>query len=137
MRYLVQRATGYDLDAYEDYLREARPTLAARVHGDGLLDLERNGLDRRSLHDARLVGLTVDAEGAVELVLRGAWYDRTFHLRYEGVRACAVQLPRPTDDLLVHEVRAEGDGVVHELAFDHGRGVEVTCATLTFTERAG
>lgn len=136
VRYLVPGPRGYDLDPYFDYLARARPALASRVFGDGLLDDTRNGLaDRGSLHDARLLRLTVDAAGTAELVLHGPYCDRTFHLVYAGVTAWEVRLPLPTDDLLVHEVRGEGDGVAHELLFDGDRKVQITCATLTFTER--
>lgn len=132
---------GYDLTNYEDYLNQRRSDLSQRIDAADLLDPRRLSLsDPASFHDARLVRmlLTMD-EAAVcpqlELRLKGPFFDRYFELSYDDVISCKTSAPGPEDDLLVHEIRLEGEAVAHELCFDRGHAIEVTCRRIHFRER--
>lgn len=146
MKYITRNQSGgFDLTDYGEYLDKERERLTSVVEGDELLTIDRFTLDRRSLHDSRLEQLLVakSANGSqtakqpstrVEIRLKGAYFDREFLLFYEDVRLCTVETPAPEEDLLVHELRLESDGLVHELHFASGKTIELICGRLRFQE---
>jgi hypothetical protein len=135
-----------DLRPYEQYLKAARETLAARIHGADLLSIDRflpKGPE--CFHDARFDRFSMTAHGTerpgshaqilrAELRLRGPFFDRTFELQYDDVASCTFQAPEPDDDLLTHEVRLEDGFVVHELAFEHDKKIAIACREIRFVE---
>lgn len=138
MKYIRRDRFGaFDLTEYETYLEQEFERLKALVGGDIL------AIDRfvpsgpRCLHDARFEAFSAVSESdgiAVELCLKGPFFDRLFKLRYQCVTDVAFQLPKPGADLSMHEVRHEGDLLVHEIHFTGGASVEIACARLLFEE---
>jgi hypothetical protein len=148
MNYVSRSPSGvFDLTKYEDYLERERHQLAARIHGADLLAIERFvPTGPGSFHDSRferLILATGAAESVgsapqklrVELQLKGPYFDRYFELRYEDVASCIVQAPVPEDDLLMHEVRSERGILTHELLFERGKIVVISCREMHFIER--
>ena len=147
MKYVTRAPSGaFELVQYEDYLERQAGTLAARVHGAPLLQIDRfipSGPG--SFHDSRFKALSVTQSAlggadpkvhsrTIELHLNGPYFDRRFELRYEGVISCIFQLPAPEDDLLMHELSEERGLVTHELQFDQGRSLVIICGELHFGE---
>lgn len=144
MKYIVRLANGgFDLCAYESYLDAAEKSLSGRVEGPGLLNVDRfvpSGPG--SFHDSRFVAASVShaidsAETKLEITLRGPYFDRRFILSYVGVSLYRMALPGVEDDLLMHEVHAEGDVVFHALVFASGAVIEVQCRRIIFSEFLG
>ena len=148
MKYVLRTATGtFDLTRYEEYLEQERGALAACIHGSDLLTVDRFiPTGPGSFHDSRFETIVVAAGGTarvgykaevlrVELRLRGPYFDRHFELRYQDVASCSLQAPAPLDDLLMHEVRLEHGVLVHELQFDKGKTIAITCREMLFAEK--
>lgn len=138
MKYLRNIDGGWCFDRYEAYLSKNGDELRARIDGEDLLDMRRLSLsDRGSLHDARFVKLAIEPSDdvtAMVLWLRGPYFDRFFRLEYRDVEQCSLSAPRPTHDLLIHEVRLEDGGIVHELFFDGDHTILVECGRIEFRE---
>jgi hypothetical protein len=145
MKYILRESTGaFDLTRYEDYLEQQSGTLSAHVHGANLLATDRFvPTGPGSFHDARferlLVATTANSESGhqsirIELRLRGPYFDRYFDLLYEKVHSCIFRAPNPDDDLLMHEVRTEQGALTHELQFDKGNTIVISCREMHFVE---
>jgi len=101
-------------------------------------------LRREDLHDARLIEVSYVAGEdepqsvtATRVQLKGPYFDRVFELNYVAVREATVTLRDPAADLLIHELRREGEHLVHELVFDGGGSITVVCARVIFAEHIG
>jgi len=137
----------WDLTEYGNYLERERGELGAHIGGANLLTIDRFiPTGPGSLHDSRFESLvisTVEPGPAgsetqilrVELRLKGPYFDRHFELRYEDVGFCSFQAPAPKDDLLMHEVWMEHGIVTHELQFDKGKTIAISCREMRFLER--
>jgi hypothetical protein len=147
MKYVSRDPTGaFDLTKYEDYLERERLVLAACIHGAELLTIDRFApTGPGSFHDGRFERLLVamgPSEHAgsetqtarAELLLRGPYFDRRFELHYQEVESCRFEAPASEDDLLMHEIRGEHGLLTHELLFDKGKAITVTCRRLRFLE---
>lgn len=144
MKYIVRDENGsFDLRRYEEYLDRKCSQLDGLIEGERLTSLERFDLSGpASFHDARFEGLSADVQSGnasdgcrrVSLRLKGAYFDRYFLLTYEQVSFLSIGVPDQNADLLVHEVRDEDGGVVHELLFDGPRTITVACERLEFKE---
>ena len=142
MKYISRNKGGViSLVAFEDYLALARHELIARVDGADLLETCRFGLaGPETFHDARLDRFRVvsGVEGGGEMRafvrLRGPYFDRFFELEYRGVLRLEGDIPAADTDLIVHELRVEGDSLVHEMEFDMSGKIEIVCGGLLFRE---
>ena|SRR5688500_1676688 len=147
MRYVFRDAGGaFDLTSYEDYLEQERERLVQFLNCRSLLDIERFTLaGSGSFHDSRIQHLNViantpteagSAHGGlqVELRLKGPYFDRYFDLAYVHVGTCKVEVRAPDADLLIHEIRTEGNFLTHEIYFDGGGSIEIVCGRLHFQE---
>lgn len=139
MKYIRRDRFGaLDLTEYEDYIEREFAQLDRLLRGGDILAIDRfvpSG--PRCFHDSRFETLsasTGSADVAVELSLKGPYFDRYFWLRYRQVHRLVFQLPSPDDDLSMHELRCEDDFLVHELQFSSGALVEVVCKLLVFEE---
>lgn len=147
MKYIIRgEGAAFDLKRYEDYLGREREALTGLIQGAELLFIGRFvPTGPESFHDARFERLVATAcasqQGAgdahaaqLELHLEGPYFDRYFQLTYDGVESCSLEIPGADDDLLMHEVRSEEGLLVHELLFDKGKFVKVTCRGVRFQE---
>ena len=147
MKYVSREPTGiFDLNKYGDYLEQNRGALVGHVQGAELLTIDRFlPTGPRSFHDARFESLLVTSALSgcagpeaqtirVELRLKGPYFDRFFELHYKDVNSCSFQAPAPADDLLMHEISEEHGVLTHELQFDKGKTIVVTCRELRFLE---
>jgi len=143
VEYIERQADGsFELQRYEAYATAQHVRLSALMGGEDLHTADRNGLvGKRTLHDAWLLDLRVvhprgdDEATAVHLRLLGAYHDRYFVIRYQGVSASKVEVPEAREDLLAHEVRLrQAGGLVHELLFASGRAIVIECLGIEFTE---
>jgi|GEM_PF-1788161 len=137
MKYIHRNEDGVvSYDKYAAYLEEHRAQLSNVVDVE-LLRMERFvPPGRESLHDARLLSVVVDDEKkSIQLEFKGPYFDRGFVFTYEGVESAELGEPSPTDDILVHEVRLEGELLEHELHFHHDHHMRVVCRRIRFEER--
>jgi hypothetical protein len=143
MKYIFRTADlVYDLTKYEDYLHRLGAMLRSRITGCDLLHWTRLGpAGAETLHDSRLQATrswhrseSAGDSSCFEVKLKGPYFDRYFVLTYFGVSSVSLSLPAAENDLLVHEVRLEGESLVHELLFDQNHTIQIDCQTIQFEE---
>jgi len=129
------------IQPYLDYLDAEGAHLGELVDGESLLMHGRNGLiGRDTFHDGRVRKVTLETvPGAsptfrATILLLGPYFDRWFELVYEGVVRWSGDVPGRDTDLIVHELRREGDTVIHPFDFDRGITIEVVASRVRFRE---
>lgn len=152
MRYIYREFDeGIEFDRYLNALEAYRHLLPAEV-ASFASDESRFTLDHASsLHDAWLESIVISesrasgihpSEVTIEIILLGQQHDRKIHLKYSGVSQYSSTLVKSDlpsfdtkhGDLFTHEVRYEDAHVVHEILFQIGTRMLISCNTFTVEE---
>lgn len=135
---------GWDLADYFDYLNANQDKIPAEALAFALDRRNYDLTSHQSLHDAWLEWFLVSepATGArsetrsiqIECRFLGPYHDHYIELKYVDVseyKVIAGQAPGSPlvghGDLLMHEVRAEGAHVIHEMVFSNDTVFEIVC----------
>lgn len=149
MKYIYRDNEGtWQLGRYFDYVSTIQEKLPADLID--LCGLHRFDIrSRASLHDSWLSRLSLkdqflgsDALDQIdlEIELLGPYHDRTFFLRYSGIRFHEIRIRglasgENRGDLLVHELRmGEQENFEHELWFSNQDRIEIHCEKMFFSE---
>jgi len=122
-------------DSYFEYLRSIQGRLPAALYSYAS-DWEHYSLGGRdSLHDAGLVSVQIGfRSNEVVLEFLGVRHDRKHVFTYLDVEQYKIDLDVTYKygdrDVLAHEFRMDGGGIVHEIAFSDKRTISISAANV-------
>ena len=148
MKYIIENELGFTTyDNYFKYVDSIKSSLSEKLYSFAS-DPERYDLrSQKTLHDAWIEHIEVNYRSTgcdevrkidIALTLLGQHHDRKHQLLYKGVHSYSFKNMdsngRINNDLLLHEIRLEGELIAHEIIFDNGVEILITCFDITHDE---
>ena len=149
-----RKTTMYEsFDKYIKYMEMNKDQFPNHVY-EFAIDPERHILQSpHSLHDAWLTSFTIqenrnlirpfEPSPSIELVLLGQMHDRDIVLNYSGIEWYEIGGRKNQynwgdtyhGDIEAHQVRLEGNSILHEIEFVSESKITVTCKDFTCSEK--